>query len=85
MQYKLLRTDNKWLPKESGGIRLWKETEDRSSKVPRGDLKALKPKKMGGHDEVCKGLEGFLNLWSTMANDDFSREFRKKNKHVSQY
>ena len=85
MQYKLLCTDNQWLPKEGGGIQLWKETEDGSPKVPRGDPKALKPQKMRGHDEVCKGLGGFLNLWSAMANDDFSGEFRRKNEPVSQY
>ena len=46
---------------------------------------ALKPQKMCGHDEVYKGLGGFLNLWSAMANDDFSREFRRKNEPLSQY
>ena len=37
------------------------------------------------HNEVCKGLGGFFNLWSAMANDDFSGEFRRKNELVSQY
>ena len=37
------------------------------------------------HDEVCKGLGGFLNLWSVMPNDDFFGEFRRKNKPVNQY
>ena len=46
---------------------------------------ALKPQKMRGHDEVYKGLGGFLNLWSAMANDDFSGEFRRKNEPLSQY
>ena len=46
---------------------------------------ALKPQKMHGHDEVYKGLEGFLNLRSAMANDDFSGEFRRKNEPLSQY
>ena len=40
---------------------------------------------MRGHDEVYKGLGGFLNLWSAMANDDFSGEFRRKNEPLSQY
>ena len=40
---------------------------------------------MCGHDEVYKGLGGFLILWSAMANDDFSGEFRKKNEPLSQY
>ena len=50
-----------------------------------GDPKALKSQMMCGHDEVCKGLRRFLNLWSAMANDDFSREFQRKNKLVNQY
>ena len=40
---------------------------------------------MRGHDEVCKGLGGFLNLWSAMGNDNFSGEFRRKNEPVSEY
>ena len=62
MQYKLLCTDNEWFPKEGRGICLWKEIEDRSLKVPLRDPNALKPQKMHGHNEVCKGLEGFFNL-----------------------
>ena len=69
---------------EGGGIRLWKETEDGSPKVPQGDPMALKPQKMHGHDEVYKGLGEFLNLWSAMANDDFSGEFGRKNEPLSQ-
>ena len=71
--------------KEGGGIRLWKETEDGSPKVLSGDPMPLRPQKMRGHDEVCKGLGGFLNLWSSMANDDFSGEFKRTNEPVSQY
>ena len=75
MQYKLLCMDNEWLPKEDGGIRLWNETNIGTPRVPNGDPMALKPEKMRGHDEVCKGLRGFLNLWNGMANDDLSGEF----------
>ena len=46
---------------------------------------ALKPQKIHGLDEVYKGLGGFLNLWSAMANVDFSGEFRKKNEPLSEY
>ena len=46
---------------------------------------ALKSQKMRGHDEVYKGLGGFFNLWSAMANNDFSREFTRKNEPLSQY
>ena len=40
---------------------------------------------MRRHDEVCKGLGGFLNLWSAMANDDFFEEFKRTNESLSQY
>ena len=79
MQNKLLCTDSEWLPKEGGRILLWKQSEDGLPKVPLRDPKALKPQKMYAHDEVCKRLGGFPNLWRSMANDDFSREFRRKN------
>ena len=42
MQCKLLCTNNEWLPKGGGGIRLWKEIENWSLKVPRGDPMTLK-------------------------------------------
>ena len=85
MQYKLLCTDNEWLPKEDGGIRLWNETNIGTPRVFNGDLMALKLEKMRGHNEVCKGLGGFLNLWNGMANDDLSREFRRKIELVKYY
>ena len=85
MQYKLLCTNNEWLPKEDGGIRLWNETNIGTPRVRNGNPMALKPEKMHGHDEVCKGLGGFLNLWNGMANDDLSGEFRRKIEHVKYY
>ena len=83
MQYKLLCIDNKWLPKESGGIWLWKGTKDGLPKVLCGDPNALKPKKMYGYDKVLKGLERFLNLWNVMSNDDFYGKFKRMIKPVS--
>ena len=68
-----------------GGICLWKETIGGSPKVPHEDPKALKPLQMRGHDEVCKGLGGFINLWNTMANDDLSGEFQRMNEPMSHY
>ena len=79
MQHKFLCTNNEWLSKEGGRNWLWKEIEDRLLKVLLGDPNALKPQKMHGHDEASKDLGGFLNLWSVMAIDDFSRKFRRTN------
>ena len=62
MQYKLLCTDKKWLPKEDGGIWLWKEILDGPSKIPCGDPKALNLQNMHRYDKVCKDLGRFFNL-----------------------
>ena len=51
--------------------------------MPHGNPKALKLLMMHGHDEVSKGLGGFLNLWNAMANDDFTGKFRRRNEYVS--
>jgi hypothetical protein len=62
MQYKLWYTNNEWLPKENGHIRLWQETMDGRSKVPSGPPVPLVPQRMRNFDEVVKGLAGFMNL-----------------------
>jgi hypothetical protein len=36
-------------------------------------------------DEITKGLSGFVNLWDTMANEDISGEFRRRNEPLSYY
>jgi hypothetical protein len=85
IQYKLWCTDSDWLPKENGGISLWQETADDSPKVPSGSPIPLVPQKMRNFDEVAKGLGGFVNLWDTMANEDVSGEFRRRNEPLSYY
>jgi hypothetical protein len=40
---------------------------------------------MRNFDEIMKGLNGFLNLWDTMANEDISGEFRRWNEPLSYY
>ena len=85
MQYKILCTDSDWLPKEGGGIRLWKETSDGRPRVPKGSPAPLAPHLMRCFDEVCKGLDGYIAFWGAMANQDLSGEFRRKNESVMKY
>jgi hypothetical protein len=85
MQYKILCTDVDWLPKEGGGIRLWKERTDGGPKVPSGSPLPLAPQQMRCFDEICKGLDGYIALWGAMANQDLSGEFRRKNEPVRRY
>jgi hypothetical protein len=85
MQYKILCTDIDWLPKEGGGIRLWKETSDGCPKVPRGSPSPLGPQLMRSFEEVCKGVDSYIALWGAMANQDLSGEFRRKIEPVKKY
>ena len=85
MQYKILCTDIDWLPREGGGIRLWKETSDGRPRVPRGSPVPLAPQMMRSFDEVCKGLDGYIAFWGAMANQDLSGEFQRKNEQVMKY
>ena len=53
--------------------------------MPRGDPLALVPQREKSFDEVCKGIDGFVNIWGTMANEDLSGEFRRINEPLSYY
>jgi hypothetical protein len=85
MQYKILCTDRDWLPEENGGIQLWKVSADGSPILPSGQPLPLNPRRHENYDEVMKGLSGFLSLWESMANEDLSGEFRRKNEHIMYY
>jgi hypothetical protein len=85
MQYKLWCTDSDWLLKENGGIQLWQVTADGRPKLLSGSLVLFGPQRMRNFDEITKGLSGFVNLWDTMANEDISSEFRRRNELLSYY
>jgi hypothetical protein len=40
---------------------------------------------MRNFDEITKGLNGFVNLWDTMAIEDIFSEFKKQNEPLSYY
>jgi len=48
---------------EGEGIRLWKEIADGRPKVPNDDLLPLAPQHGRNFNEVCKVIDGFINLW----------------------
>ena len=85
MQYKILCMDIDWLPKEGGGIRLWKETIDGRPYLPIGVPRPLPPQKMRKFDEICKGFDNFISLWNHMADDDMFGEYRRKIELVRKY
>jgi len=76
VEYNNLCIDKNWLLEYSKGIHLWSKTEDKRSMVPNKDPPPFSPHQMKSHEEVKKGLKGFIVHWNQMANDNHLGEFR---------
>jgi len=85
MKYKILCHHDDWLPKEGGGIKLWKEDSSGSSLWPRGEPAALQPHAMRNLPEVIKGLSGFVSYWEQQAREDHTGEYRRRYEPLSHY
>ena len=60
MKYKLLCTDDDWLPRD-GGIKLWKKDSKRRTLWLYGCPTAIHPSSMWNSNEIKRGLQGFIN------------------------
>ena len=86
MQYKMLCSDNEWLPSTNGGIKLWKEDANTGLPLlPTGEMKPLAPIPMKNRDEIVKGIAGFIKMWETSCAEDISGEFRRRHDAVIRY
>jgi hypothetical protein len=68
MQYKFRCIDEKWLPEE--GIQLWKVDSMGLVRIPIGVPKAVMPRPMKGHDDIVRGLNGYIQYWTTKGQRD---------------
>jgi hypothetical protein len=82
MQYKRYCIDTEWLPKEGGGIRLWREDNEGKPILPTGEPNALAPQQMRNHSEIIKGIASFINIWETVYVEDITREYRRTHEHL---
>jgi hypothetical protein len=64
---------------------LWQEITNDRPEMPSGSPVPLGSQRMRNFDDITKGLSGFVNLWDTMANEDISDEFRRRNEPLSYY
>jgi hypothetical protein len=85
MQYKHYCTNAKWLPKEGGGIRLWREDNEGKPILPTGEPSALAPQQMQNHSEIIKSIGGFINLWEMLSVEDSTGEYQRSHEHLIQY
>ena len=56
---------------------IWSETEGNGPRVPTGSPRPVRPQEMRSIEEIKKGLDGYIEYWTKMANSDESGEFRR--------
>ena len=84
MKYKLLCTDDEWLPRD-GGIPLWKEDSEGRALWPRGIPSSIQPSAMRNFDDIKWGLQGFINHWEQLSQEDSTGEYRRRYEPLSYY
>ena len=85
MKYKIFCTDVDWLPKEGGGIKLWKEDSEGRSLWPRGVPIPVEQRPMRNVEDISKGISGFIKYWENLCNEDLTGEFRRRYEHLIHY
>jgi hypothetical protein len=75
MKYKILCIYTDWLPKEGGGIKLWKDDEEGRALWPHGELAPLSAQPMKNVEEILRGITRFMTYWENLSNEDSTREY----------
>ena len=83
MQYKLRCTNEKWLLEE--GIQLWKVDSGDLVRIPTGVSKAVMPRPMKGHDDIVKGLNGYIQYSIAEGQKDVTGLYKYKYAHCIEY
>jgi hypothetical protein len=85
MKYKILCTDDDWLPKEGGGIKLWREHEEGRALWPCREPAPLSAQPMKNLDEILRGLAGYMKYSEKLSNEDCIGEYRRRYEHLWYY
>jgi hypothetical protein len=83
MQYKLRCTDENWQPTE--GIQLWQVDSFGKSKLPSGVPSTVMPRPMKCHDEIVRGITGFIQHWQEEGDADVTGLYRHCFQHYVEY
>jgi hypothetical protein len=70
MKYKILCTNTDWLPKEGGGIKLWRDNEEGRALWPCGEPAPLSAQPMKNVEEILRGITRFMKYWENLSNED---------------
>ena len=85
MQYKHYCTIAEWLPKEGGGICLWREDNEGKPILLTRELNVLVPQPMRNLSKIAKSIGGFINLWEMLSVEDSTKEYWKSYEHFILY
>jgi hypothetical protein len=85
MIYRILCIDPNWLPKEGGGIKLWREDKEGIVLWLRGEPAPLSVQPMKNLKEILRGISGFIKYWKKLSNEDSTGEYRRRYKHLWYY
>jgi hypothetical protein len=74
MKYRILCTDGDWLPKEDGGIKLWREDKKGRALWPREEPAPLSAQSMKNLNEILRGISRFMKYGEKLLNEDSTGE-----------
>jgi hypothetical protein len=83
MQYKLQCIDEKWLPEE--GIQLWKVDSGGLVQIPTRVPKAVMLHPMKGHDDIVRGLDGYIQYWTAEGQRDVTSLYKYQYVYCIEY
>jgi hypothetical protein len=85
MKYKILCTDTDWLPKEGGGIKLWRDDEEGRALWPRGEPAPSSTQPMKNVEDILREITGFMKYWENLSNEDSTGEYQRCYEHLWYY
>jgi hypothetical protein len=85
MKYRILCTNPDWLPKEGGGIKLWREDEEGRTLWPCREPAPLSAQPMKNLEEISKKISKFMKYWEKFSNEDSTKEYQRHYEHLWYY
>ena len=64
---------------------MWKEDSQGRALWPRGYPEAVKPSSMRNLEDIKHGLQGFINHWDKLSEEDSTGEYRRQYEPLSYY
>jgi hypothetical protein len=83
MKYRIQCRDSDQLPKEGGGMKLWREDKEGRPIWPCGEPATVSVQLMKNLDEILKGISRFIRYWEKLSNEDSIGEYHRCYEHFA--